>query len=91
MTDIIYFGTLGLCEKCGIGQLIFNNSKYICTHVTGWDKCDNEVREPQRLLVTIPPNLLTKYPFLKTDSTVRTRALHCFRTIDESGNDLVYG
>lgn len=91
MTDIIYFGALGLCERCGLGQLIFNNTTYICTQTGGWDKCDYEVKEPQRLPVTIPEQLQTKYPILKVDESVRKRVLHSFRTVDEQGNDLVYG
>lgn len=91
MTDTIYFGALGLCEQCGLGQLIFNNTTYICTEMASWDKCDYEVKEPQRLPVTIPQQLQLKYPFLNLNGAVRTRALHSFRTIDEHGNDLVYG
>lgn len=91
MTDAIYFGALGLCERCGLGQLIFNNTTYICTQTAGWDKCDYEIKEPQRLPVVIPERLQAKYPFLKSDAPVRTRSLHSFRTVDEYGNDLVYG
>lgn len=91
LTDTIYFGALGLCERCGLGQLIFNNTIYICTQTGAWDKCDYEQKEPERLPTTIPKQLQLKYPFLKSNGPVRTRALHSFRMFDEHGNDLVYG
>lgn len=87
----MYFGALGLCERCGLGQLIFNNNTYICTQAGGWDKCEYEVKEPERLPVTIPERLQTKYPILKSNESVRARVLHSFRTVDENGADLIYG
>lgn len=91
LTDTIYFGAVGLCDSCGLGQLIFNNTTYICTQTAAWDKCDYEQKEPQRLPTTIPERLQAKYPFLKSDEPVRTRVVHSIRMVDEHGNDLVYG
>lgn len=91
LTDTIYFGALELCQRCSLGQLIFNNTTYICTQTDGWDKCDYEVKEPERVSTTIPERLQMKYPFLKSNGPVRKRAVHSFRTVDEHGNDLVYG
>lgn len=90
LTDVIYFGALDPCHSCGTGELIFVNSTYVCSHVSVWSKCSNEVKEPQRRSTIIANHLLAKYPFLKTGQPVRTRLLHSFRLTDENGLDLVY-
>lgn len=90
LTDVIYFGALGPCKSCGTGELIFVNSTYVCAHVSAWSKCSNDVKEPQRRSAFIGSYLMAKYPFLKTNQPVRTRALHSFRLTDENGLDLVH-
>lgn len=78
LTDVIYFGALYPCEKCGKGSMVFSNSHYICTRETAWGRCDNVVREPSRMGMTMSFELLMN-PFLKPKETVKTRALHAFR------------
>lgn len=90
LTDVIYFGALNPCESCVTGELIFVNSTYVCSHISAWSKCSNDVKEPQRRCTHISDHILAKYPFLKTDQPVRTRALHSFRLTDENGHDMVY-
>lgn len=91
LTDVIYFGALGPCDVCGTGELVFVNSTYVCSHmVSAWSKCSNDVKEPQRRSTIIANHLLARYPFLKTNQPVRTRALHSFRLTDENGVDLVH-
>lgn len=80
-------------NKCS-GQLIFNNTNYICTGVGAWTKCDYQVKEPARKTTRLPKEILTKYPDLRSFSKMlssKPRILHSFRTTDESGNDLVHG
>ncbi|XP_055300035.1 poly [ADP-ribose] polymerase-like [Sitodiplosis mosellana] len=90
LTDIILYGALQACSECGIRSLVFADTTYLCSHVRTWSKCSNEVKEPQREITVIPGPLLKKYPFLKLNRPVRTRALHSFRLTDENGQDLVY-
>lgn len=91
-TDILYFGALVECPKCP-GKLIFENSTYVCTQVSSWDKCDYAVKTPRRFIARDLsfPSILRKLPYLNVKlSTMRTRVLHCFRLIDENGTDLVH-
>lgn len=88
LTDVVYFGALKTCKKCKQSDLMFCNWIYKCSQESGWSTCGNEVKEPPREKAEIPPELLTKYPFLRC--AVRTRALHPFKFVDEHGNDLIY-
>lgn len=92
LTDVIYFGALNQCDSCGTGELIFANSTYVCSHISNWSKCSNDVKMPQRRPIYISNDFLHKYPFLMpySHSVLRTRALHSFRLTDENGQDLVY-
>lgn len=90
LTDLIMFGVPQPCSECGTLSLVFANTTYLCTHLTVWSKCSNDVKEPQREVAVIPRKLLKKYPFLKENQPVRTRALHSLRLTDENGEDLVY-
>ncbi|KAJ6649063.1 Poly [ADP-ribose] polymerase [Pseudolycoriella hygida] len=93
LTDVLFFGRLDRCSKCESGQLIFDNSTYICTKEKAWDRCDYETKEPYRRPMSISERFIVKYPFLilYNNAAVNNRVLHCFRTVDENGNDLVYG
>lgn len=90
LTDVLYFGSLNPCEMCGTEELIFANSTYVCSHITAWSKCGNDVKEPQRRSTIVHPYLMEKYSFLRTNQPVRVRALHSFRLTDENGTDLVF-
>ena len=91
LTDVIYFGALKKCNRCENGQLVFCNWRYKCTNGTGWTKCGNEVKEPERYCAWIPELWRQNYPFLVKHCGIRTRELHAFRFFDEQDNDLVYG
>lgn len=71
--------------------MMFSHSSYICTRENTWGRCDNVVKIPKRNPTILPRSIVTEYPFLKANETVKTRAIHAFKWTDEKGNDLVYG
>ncbi|XP_058116088.1 poly [ADP-ribose] polymerase [Anopheles ziemanni] len=74
--DIILFGALERCKKCG-GQYVLQKSAYVCIgDLTDWVKCLNEEKAPPRKKTKIPTALKKAYSFLKDyKSVVRDRAI----------------
>lgn len=76
VTDVIYFGAIKSCTKCKNGNFIFGNSSYLCTgNLSEWAKCDNIVKEPERLPVKIPQYIKDEFSFLAKAFKVKTRAV----------------
>lgn len=76
VTDVIYFGALKPCIKCKNGNFIFANSSYVCNgDLSEWAKCDNNVKEPERIPVKIPKYIKDEYSFLAKKFKVQTRAV----------------
>lgn len=69
---------------------MFRNWIYKCNFGSEWSTCGNEVKEPARYLLRIPPKL-AGYTFLVRMCKVRKRAIHSFNFVDEQGNDIVHG
>ncbi|XP_058116089.1 poly [ADP-ribose] polymerase-like [Anopheles ziemanni] len=62
--DIMLFGALERCQKCG-GQYVLQKSSYVCIgNLTDWVKCLNEEKAPPRRATTIPAALKKAYSFL---------------------------
>ncbi|XP_058058337.1 poly [ADP-ribose] polymerase [Anopheles bellator] len=75
--DIITFGALERCKKCG-GQYVLQKSAYICGgNLTEWTKCMNSEVAPARKKTKIPTDIKAAYPFLKSyKSAVSDRVIH---------------
>lgn len=76
VTDVIYFGALKPCSKCKNGNFIFGNASYFCKgNLSEWGKCDNELKEPERIPVNIPQYIKDEHSFLAKKFKVQTRAV----------------
>uniref|UniRef100_A0AAG5CYC8 Poly [ADP-ribose] polymerase n=2 Tax=Anopheles atroparvus TaxID=41427 RepID=A0AAG5CYC8_ANOAO len=75
--DIILFGALNRCKKCGNGQYVLQKSAYVCDgDLTEWVKCLNPEKAPPRTKTKIPSDLKKEYSFFKSyKSVVNDRAI----------------
>ncbi|XP_066587156.1 poly [ADP-ribose] polymerase [Prorops nasuta] len=76
LADIICFGALEICPKCG-GQLSFTSGVgYTCNgNLSEWVKCENVIIDPKRSKVQIPIELKETYPQLFKKLKVGKRAI----------------
>lgn len=80
--DIVTFGSLAKCSKCGRGELFYTNHGYRCDRVfDGWKKCGNIETKPHRKVCKIPHELKDKTFFAKAcELTVENRVLRPVKT-----------
>lgn len=66
IADIMTFGALEPCDKCG-GQLSYvSGTGYKCKgDLSEWVKCDNVSVDPKRKVFKVPKELAEEYEFLK--------------------------
>ncbi|KFB53218.1 AGAP003230-PA-like protein [Anopheles sinensis] len=85
--DIILFGALERCKKCG-GQYVLQKSAYVCIgDLTDWVKCLNEEKAPPRKKTKIPTALKKAYSFLKDyKPVVKNRAIRSVSPQDGDEN-----
>ncbi|XP_050082523.1 poly [ADP-ribose] polymerase [Anopheles aquasalis] len=68
--DIITFGALERCSKCG-GQFALQKSAYVCEgNLTEWTKCMHAEKVPARKKTKIPSDIKSEYAFLKSYKSV---------------------
>ncbi|XP_077279950.1 poly-(ADP-ribose) polymerase isoform X2 [Temnothorax americanus] len=74
LSDILYFGALQPCPKCG-GQFIYNSGLgYKCTgNATEWTKCEYVTQDPKRKKCEIPSDLKDDFPVRSYKSKVQKR------------------
>lgn len=66
LSDIMTFGALKKCTKCGSGQFVFRSGfGYQCIgHLSEWSKCENIVDKPERTPFKVPKEFKEQYSFM---------------------------
>lgn len=66
LADMMTFGALCKCNKCGTGQFVFRSGfGYQCIgHSSEWSKCDNMVDKPKRVPFKVPKQFKEQYSFM---------------------------
>ncbi|XP_055305205.1 poly [ADP-ribose] polymerase 1-like [Sitodiplosis mosellana] len=79
VTDVLFFGAIVPCKvkECKNGNFEFDgNTTYRCTgQLSGFGDCNNEIKEPERRPVKIPPEISEAYPFLHKEFKAESRAI----------------